>query len=69
VKDEGREMILLYVDDAIISCEKEDRIHEIITEIKKVFELGEEGALDWYIGSFIEDGGDTLFIKSERLYY
>jgi hypothetical protein len=65
VKDEGREMILLYVDDAIISCEKEDRIHEIITEIKKVFELGEEGALDWYIGSSIEDGGDTLFMNQK----
>jgi hypothetical protein len=29
-KDEGREMILIYVDDAIVSCETEERINEII---------------------------------------
>jgi len=63
VRDEGREMILIYVDDSIISCENAERIKEIIIEIKKSFELGEEGDLDWYIGSAIEDKENSLFMN------
>jgi hypothetical protein len=65
IRHEGTEMILTYVDDAIISCEIDERIKEIILEIKKAFEIGEEGDLDWYIGSAIEDRGDTLFMNQK----
>jgi hypothetical protein len=65
IRDEGKEMILIYVDDAIISCETEERIDEIIKLITKEFELGENGPLDWYIGSAIEDNGDNVFMHQK----
>jgi len=65
IRDEGREMILIYVDDAIVSCETEERIDEIIKLITSEFELGENGPLDWYIGSAIEDNGDNVFIHQK----
>ena len=58
-------MILIYVDDAIVSCETEERINEIIKLITSEFELGENGPLDWYIGSAIEDNGDSVFIHQK----
>ena len=65
IRDKGKDMILIYVDDAIISCESEERINEIIKLITSEFELGENGPLDWYIGSAIEDNGDSLFIHQK----
>ena len=65
IRKEGREMFLTYVDDAIISCETDEQIKEIIREIKKAFELGEEGDLNWYIGSAIEDKGSSLFMNQK----
>ena len=65
IRDEGKEMILIYVDDAIISCETEERIDEIVKLITKEFELGENGPLDWYIGSAIEDNGDNVFMHQK----
>ena len=61
----GRQMILLYVDDAIVSCSTAKEVTEVITEIKGMFELGEEGPLDWYVGSAIEDKGDTIFMHQK----
>lgn len=65
IRDGGKEMILIYVDDAILSCETEERINEIIKQITKEFELGENGPLDWYIGSALEDNGDSVFIHQK----
>ena len=65
IRDEGRQMILLYVDDAIVSCSTEEQVRDVISEIKTSFELGEEGPLDWYVGSAIEDKGDTIFIHQK----
>ena len=62
-KDNGDMMVLIYVDDAIISAKNADDINELIKKIKMVFELGEEGPLDWYIGVDIKDYGDSLFIS------
>ena len=55
-------MILLYVDDAIVSCSTVDEVTDVIAEIREMFELGEEGPLDWYVGSAIEDKGDSIFM-------
>jgi hypothetical protein len=67
IRNEGKEMILLYVDDAIISCETESMVISTIKEIKESFELGEEGPLDWYVGSAIEDEGTTVYIYIKRI--
>jgi hypothetical protein len=60
VKDEGRTMMIVYVDDAIISSYRKDEAEALVVRIQKHFELGEIGPLSWYLGSAIEDTGSSI---------
>jgi hypothetical protein len=56
----GKMMMIVYVDDAIISCSVEKEAKDLVTRIQGYFELGEIGPLSWYLGSAIEDSGSTI---------
>ena len=58
-------MILLYVDDAIISYKYENDYLNLMRNLRAKFEIGEEGDLDWYLGVKIVDKGDSIFLNQE----
>jgi hypothetical protein len=53
-------MILIYVDDILISYENEEEYQIVLNKIKSVFEIGEEGEIDYYLGIKIIDKGDRV---------
>ena len=59
-KENGRLMLIVYVDDAIISSLVEAEARDLVTRVQKYFELGEIGPLSWYLGSAIEDSGTSI---------
>ena len=60
IKGNGETMMIVYVDDAIISSSKESEAKALVARIQKYFELGEIGPLSWYLGSAIEDSGTSI---------
>jgi hypothetical protein len=55
-------MMLVYVDDAIISYKSQDEYNSLMNNLKKDFEIGEEGDLVWNLGVKFTDRGDSLFL-------
>jgi hypothetical protein len=53
-------MILIYVDDILISYKSEDEYQIMLNKIKSAFEIGEEGDIDYYLGIKITDKGDKV---------
>jgi hypothetical protein len=49
VKDDGEMMVIVYVDDVIISTLRKESGTNLIQEIEKTFEIGDIGPLDWYL--------------------
>ena len=60
-------IILLYVDDVIISYECDDEYERLITKIKTDFEISDEGELSWYLGNKIEEKDE--YIKMSQTVY
>ena len=67
LKDDGKMMLLIYVDDMIISSLDPVDESDLLARIKDKFEIGEEGKLDWYIGIAVDDLGDS--IKLSQAHY
>jgi hypothetical protein len=67
IKDDGKIMLLIYVDDMIISSLNPADGADLLARIKSKFEIGEEGKLDWYIGMAVDDRGDS--IKLSQAHY
>ena len=64
----GNEILLiLYVDDMIISSERKEDSDGLIARLKKQFDIGEEGPLNWYLGMAIDDKGTSIKL-SQRDY-
>jgi hypothetical protein len=59
-------MILIYVDDILISYQNEEEYQIILKQIKNVFEIGEEGEIDYYLGIKIIDKGDTVYMNQKE---
>jgi hypothetical protein len=60
LKDEGALMLLIYVDDVIISAKIAKDGTDLLARIKLHFEIGEEGSLEWYIGMKVVDTGSSV---------
>ena len=58
-------MILIYVDDVIISYLNVNEYNNMISRLRSNFEIGEEGNLEWYLGVKIDDKGDSIFLSQE----
>ena len=68
-KENGRLMLIVYVNDAIISSLVEAEASYLLSRIQQYFELGEIGPLSWYLCSAIEDSGASIAsYESEGLY-
>jgi hypothetical protein len=64
----GNEILLiLYVDDMIISSKRRQDADGLIARLKEQFDIGEEGPLDWYLGMAIDDKGTSIKL-SQRDY-
>ena len=50
-------LILIYVDDVIISGVSEKLVADIILKLRGKFEIGEEGPVDYFLGMSVEDTG------------
>jgi hypothetical protein len=56
-------MMLVYVDDMIISYKNESDYLNLIDRIKRDFEIGEEGPIDWYLGIKLIDQGNKIMMN------
>jgi hypothetical protein len=64
----GNEILLiLYVDDMIISSKRKEDSDGLIVRLKEQFDIGEEGPLNWYLGMAIDDKGTSIKL-SQRDY-
>jgi hypothetical protein len=59
-------MLLLYVDDMIISSLDPAEGTKFLNKIKLTFEIGEEGDLDWYIGMAVKDNGNSIKLSQSH---
>jgi hypothetical protein len=55
-------ILLIYVDDAIISYENEAEYQNLMQKLRKDFEIGEEGPLVWNLGVKFTDKGNRIFV-------
>jgi hypothetical protein len=60
VADAGKLMVIVYVDDVIISSLHQETGQTLVQELESTFELGEKGPVDWYLGIAFDDQGDYL---------
>ena len=58
-------MLLIYVDDIIISYADNNQYKYFMSRLKANFETGEEGPLDWYLGVKLIDNEESLFMCQE----
>ena len=56
-------LILIYVDDVIISGASEKLIDELVLKLRVKFEIGEEGPVDFFLGISLEDTGREVSIN------
>jgi len=61
-------MILIYVDDVIISASSTELIDVLIKKLRGKFEIGEEGSLDYYLGMSVDDTVPNRLILSQYHY-
>jgi len=60
VANGGQLMVIVYVDDVIISSLHQEIGQKLVQELEDMFELGEKGPVDWYLGVAFDDQGDYL---------
>ena len=60
VADAGNLMVIVYVDDVIISSLHQETGQTLIKELEEVFEIGEKGPVDWYLGISFDDRGNYV---------
>ena len=58
-------IVIVYVDDVIISSLHRETGENLIKEIEKVFEIGEVGPLDWYLGISFDDKGSSMRLSQK----
>jgi hypothetical protein len=58
-------MIILYVDDAIVSYKLRKEYDDFMKTIQDKYEIGEEGPLNWYLGAKIFDYGNRIFMSQK----
>jgi len=56
----GELMVIVYVDDVIISSLHEEIGQTLVKDLESTFELGEKGPVDWYLGVAFDDQGSYL---------
>jgi hypothetical protein len=65
ISENSNFMIILYVDDAIISFKFKKDYEDFMKIIKEKYEIGEEGPLTWYLGAKIYDYGERIFMSQK----
>ena len=65
VAQNGELMVIVYVDDVIVSSLHKSVGLNLISEMEKVFEIGEKGPVDWYLGISIDDRGDYVCMSQK----
>ena len=60
ISKDGNMMVIVYGADLIISTLKDEDGETIIKKIEKVFEIGDKGSIDWYLGIAFDDQGDSV---------
>lgn len=60
--------LLLYVDDIVISCEDKDKIHDIIAQIKKSFNITNLGPISMFLGIQVEKYSDGNYSIHQENY-
>jgi hypothetical protein len=53
-------MVIVYVDDVIVSSRRKSDGDNLIAEMEKMFEIGEKGPVDWYLGISFDDRGNYV---------
>jgi len=59
-------LLIVYVDDLIISGKDMKEIEEFIARLKETFELGDPTELDWYLGIGIRECSMGIFLTQEN---
>jgi hypothetical protein len=59
-------MIIVYVDDLIVSGKVISDIDSFFNRLKATFELGEPTELDWYLGIGIQEVPEGIFLTQEK---
>ena len=65
-RDNGNIMLLIYVDDLIISSLDPLVGEKLLAKIKSHFEIGEESNLEWYIGMAVKDTGSSVVLSQSN---
>jgi hypothetical protein len=58
-------LVIVYVDDVIISSLHKETGENLIKEIEKVFEIGDVGPVDWYLGISFDDKGSSVRLSQK----
>ena len=59
-------MLIVYVDDVIVSGKDEKEVDVFISRLKETFELSEPSELDWYLGIGIQECEEGIFLTQEK---
>jgi len=58
-------MVIVYVDDVIISTLEKEAGDKLVREIQEVFEIGDIGPVDWYLGISFDDKGSSMRLSQK----
>jgi histone deacetylase 1/2 len=61
----GDMMVIVYVDDVIISTLEKEAGDKLVREIQEVFEIGDIGPVDWYLGIAFDDRGTSMRLSQK----
>ena len=59
-------LVLIYVDDVIISGASDKLIDNLIRRLRAKFEIGEEGPVDYFLGMSVEDTGKEVRLSQSH---
>lgn len=59
-------ILLLYVDDIIITGSNDDLIQSVITDLSAIFDMKDMGALTYFLGLQIEYHSNGIFISKKK---
>ena len=64
--DDSMAILLLYVDDIVLTASSPSLLHRLLTQLKAEFSMNDLGRLNYFLGIQVLENKDGLFLSQQK---